>query len=75
MQDFLQRRKPRFPEACLIRSVNHSNLTQFLSTLIFRAATTSLCGPYMFELNPTFSENFWGYIRDIPVLYKGLPRW
>jgi len=55
--------------------VDHPNLTQFLSTLIFRAATTSLCGPYMFELNPTFSENFWGYIRDIPVLYKGLPRW
>ena len=54
---------------------DHPNLTDFLQTRIFRAATTSLCGPHFFRLNPTFTEDFWTYIGDLPVLYKGLPRW
>lgn len=55
--------------------VEFSNLTDFLQKNIFRAATSSLCGPYLLSLNPTFIDDFWEYIGDIPVLYKGLPRW
>ena len=51
------------------------DLTNFLQKMIFRAATTSLCGPHLLQLNPTFIDDFWEYIRDIPVLYKGFPRW
>ena len=55
--------------------VEYQDLTEWSQKLVFTATTTALCGSYMFELNPTFNEDFWEYIRHIPTLYKGLPRW
>ena len=55
--------------------VEFPNLTDFIQKRVFEATTTALCGPYIFSLNPTFNEDFWEYIRHIPILYKGLPRW
>lgn len=51
------------------------SLTDLLQKTIFRAATVSLCGPHLMRLSPTFIDDSWKYIGDIPVLYKGLPRW
>ena len=58
-----------------IQWVEYPDLTDFLQRQLFKAATGSLCGPYIFSLNPNFSDDFWEYISHLPTLAKGFPRW
>jgi hypothetical protein len=54
--------------------VEYSDLVDWLQKFMFRAATGSLCGPHIFRLNPTFTDDFWTYMAHLPALTKGMPR-
>jgi hypothetical protein len=51
------------------------DLYAFVQKKIFRASTSALCGPYLFNLNPTFTEDFWEFDAAAPTLFKAIPRW
>lgn len=55
--------------------VEYPDLIDWLQRQMFRAATGSLCGTYIFSLNPNFTDDFWEYMSNIPTLAKGFPRW
>ena len=46
-----------------------------LKKSIFKASTTALCGPTLFELNPDLTDDFWEFDTHIAKLFKNLPRW
>lgn len=43
--------------------------------MVFKASSQALCGPYLFELNPSIVEDFWEFDRNMPNLFKNIPRW
>jgi hypothetical protein len=47
----------------------------FLKSELFQASMTALCGPHLFELSPTFAEDFWAFDHQLPNLFKGVPQW
>lgn len=51
------------------------DLYSLVKGIVFRASTTALCGPKLFELNPDFSSDFWEFDTHVPNLFKNLPRW
>lgn len=51
------------------------DLVQFLKIRVLTAATSSLCGPHFFELNPDFARDFWEFYSNVPTFIKGLPKW
>ena len=55
--------------------VEMPDLFTFWQGRVFRAAVTALFGPWLLRLNPTFTEDFWGFINDQPRLMMGTPRW
>ncbi|KAI0407179.1 cytochrome P450 [Xylaria palmicola] len=55
--------------------VEYPDLVDWLQRFMFRAATTSLCGPHIFRLNPGFTDDYWAYMSHVPALAKGFPRW
>ncbi len=73
---FLNVLKRRFSEL-QVRSewVDLPDLYSFLQDEVFRAAVESLCGPHLLSQSPTFVEDFWQFVTDVPTLIKGLPRW
>lgn len=40
---------------------------------LLAAALTSLCGPHLLSLNPTFVDDYWAYIECWPVFLKIMP--
>lgn len=73
---FLNVLKRRFSES-QVRSewVDQPDLYAFLQDEVFRAAVEALCGPHLLPQSPTFVEDFWQFVADVPTLIKGLPRW
>ena len=55
--------------------VDQPDLYAFLQDEVFRAAIEALCGLHLLPQSPTFVEDFWQFVADVPVLIKGLPRW
>ncbi|KAM3066348.1 hypothetical protein ACMFMG_003143 [Clarireedia jacksonii] len=50
------------------------DLYTLIQNVIFRASTIAMCGPHLFELNPTFTDDFWEFDIKVGGLIKGLPR-
>ncbi|KAF7155431.1 hypothetical protein CNMCM5623_007502 [Aspergillus felis] len=50
-------------------------LYSFWKSRIFHAAVKALFGPYLLSLTPSFEEDFWEYVDEIPTLMKSMPRW
>jgi hypothetical protein len=50
------------------------DLYMLVQNTIFRASTMAICGPTLFELNPTFTDDFWEFDIKVGGLFKGLPR-
>lgn len=46
-----------------------------IQATVFKASTIALCGPHLFTLNPTFTEQFWEFDHHITKLFKQVPRW
>ncbi|KAE8384176.1 cytochrome P450 [Aspergillus alliaceus] len=51
------------------------DLYSFWKSRIFHAAVKALCGPYLLSLTPSFEEDFWEYVDEMPTLMKSMPRW
>ena len=51
------------------------DLYAFLQVEVFRAAVESMFGTWILSLNPTLVKDFWEFDRNVPLLYKGVPRW
>lgn len=51
------------------------DFADFIHKQVFRAATYSMCGPYLLSLNPSFVEDFAEYISYLPIYVKAVPRW
>ncbi|KAF9881762.1 hypothetical protein CkaCkLH20_00908 [Colletotrichum karsti] len=47
----------------------------FLRKVCFTAATTSLCGPRIFEAAPNIEPDFWDFDGHLPNLFREMPRW
>jgi hypothetical protein len=43
--------------------------------MAFRASVESLFGTHVFELIPTFADDFWSFDGHMPNLFKEMPRW
>ena len=54
---------------------NHVDLSPFVQNLVFPAATESIFGSALLDLNPNLTEHFWNFERNIPTLLKQVPRW
>ncbi|PQE15500.1 hypothetical protein CJF32_00006861 [Rutstroemia sp. NJR-2017a WRK4] len=50
------------------------DLYTLVQNTIFKASTMAICGPHLFELNPTFTDDFWEFDIKVGGLIKGLPR-
>lgn len=46
-----------------------------MRTHVMKATLTSMFGPHLLSLNPTFIEDFWAWNIDMGPLFMGLPRW
>ncbi|KAM7198353.1 Cytochrome P450 [Rhypophila sp. PSN 637] len=62
-----------------IDSVSDKEWTQcgvdeFMKDKMFRASTTALAGPGVFEMDPDFTRNFWDYDHDFMSMLYGLPK-
>lgn len=55
--------------------VELSDLRLFIENLVFPASTETFCGSSILSLNPTLTEDFWAFDRNMPTLLKGAPRW
>lgn len=55
--------------------VDMPDFYSFVQNQLFEAAVKTLFGLHILPLNPTLSEDFWGYFMATPILAKGLPRW
>lgn len=55
--------------------VDLPDLRQFIENLVFPASVETLCGTSILSLNPTLMEDFWAFDRNMPILFKGVPRW
>ncbi|KUI61982.1 Cholesterol 7-alpha-monooxygenase [Cytospora mali] len=51
------------------------DLCTFVEKNIFEAATRAVFGPYLVELNPTISADFWNFNRHVKSMFMGVPRW
>ena len=51
------------------------DFADFVFKAVLKAATISLCGPYLISLNPDFIDNFAEYISYLPIYVKCYPRW
>ncbi|KAM3555214.1 hypothetical protein ARSEF4850_006118 [Beauveria asiatica] len=47
----------------------------FIRSITFRAAITSLCGPHVLKVAPTFEEDFWAFDSHLPNLFREMPAW
>jgi hypothetical protein len=47
----------------------------FIRKISFKAAVVSLCGLHVFNVIPTFDEDFWVFDSHMPNLFKEMPRW
>lgn len=73
---FLGVLKRRFSESQVKSEwINQPDLYAFLQDEVFRAAVEALCGPHLLSQSPTFVQDFWQFVADVPTLIKGLPRW
>ncbi|ESZ99173.1 hypothetical protein SBOR_0457 [Sclerotinia borealis F-4128] len=50
------------------------DLYSFIQNSIFNASTLALCGPHIFEIIPTLTEDFWNFDSQIGGPLKGVPR-
>ena len=55
--------------------VEMPDLYPFLQVELFHASVEAMCGPIIFRLNPSFTEDFWAFDKCVPNLFKRLPRW
>ena len=55
--------------------IEAADLWLFIQDLVFPASTESICGSAILALNPTLTEDFWAFEKNIPTLLKQLPRW
>ena len=55
--------------------VDIPDIQAFLQHQLFSAAVVSMCGTHLFSLNPTLVADFWEFDRNVPILYKGFPKW
>lgn len=51
------------------------DLYEFMRRHLFRASVETTCGEHVFELCPTFYEDYWAYEDSISTLIKDIPRW
>ncbi|KAE8443147.1 hypothetical protein EG329_002316 [Mollisiaceae sp. DMI_Dod_QoI] len=51
------------------------DLYAIIKKTVFKASTSAMCGPHLFELNPNFTNDFWEFDSKMPGLFKNLPRW
>ncbi|KAL8830595.1 MAG: hypothetical protein Q9191_001348 [Dirinaria sp. TL-2023a] len=51
------------------------DLCAFVEKNIFEAATRAVFGPYVVELNPTVSADFWNFNRHVKSMFMGVPQW
>ncbi len=51
------------------------DLYRLIQEVVFQASAKSLCGPHLFELNPSFTSDFWEFDSHVPSLFKLLPKW
>lgn len=73
---FLGVLKRRFSESHVKSEwIKQPDLYAFLQDEVFRAAVEALCGPHLLSQSPTFVQDFWQFVADVPTLIKGLPRW
>lgn len=73
---FLHVLKRRFSESRVQSEwVDQPDLYAFLQNDVFRAAVEALCGRHLLRQSPTFAEDFWQLVGDVPTLIKGLPWW
>lgn len=49
--------------------------SSFIRPLCFRASTESFCGSHIFDLTPTFADDFWTFDKHLPDLFLEKPRW
>lgn len=50
------------------------DLYTLIQNAIFNANTRALCGSHLFEIIPTFTEDFWYFDTQVAGPLKGLPR-
>ncbi|TGO45475.1 hypothetical protein BOTNAR_0663g00030 [Botryotinia narcissicola] len=50
------------------------DLYSFVQNAVFNANTLALCGSHKFEINPTFTEDFWNFDSQVGGPLKGIPR-
>ncbi|RKL45609.1 hypothetical protein BFJ72_g3154 [Fusarium proliferatum] len=46
-----------------------------IRSFCFKASTTSLCGPRIFEAAPDLESDFWSFDSHLPNLFKEMPQW
>jgi hypothetical protein len=51
------------------------DLYSVIQNSVFKASTTAICGPHLFNLNPDLVTDFWYFDNCLPGLFKNLPRW
>lgn len=47
----------------------------FIRRICFRASMVSLCGAHIFNVIPTFEQDFWDFDSHLPSLFKEVPPW
>ncbi|TGO84925.1 hypothetical protein BPOR_0450g00050 [Botrytis porri] len=50
------------------------DLYSFVQNAVFNANTLALCGSHIFEINPTFTEDFWNFDSQVGGPLKGISR-
>jgi hypothetical protein len=55
--------------------IEHEDLYAFVRKLLVGPAIEAMCGPFLLEQSPTFTEDFWKFDSDMFYFFKGWPRW
>ncbi|KAI1338398.1 cytochrome P450 [Xylariaceae sp. FL0016] len=55
--------------------VEYEDLYAFMRDDLFCAAVQALCGERIFQVAPTFCEDFWAFDGHLSTIFKRLPRW
>ena len=53
----------------------HEDLYGFIRSLLIGPAVEAMCGPVLFDQNPTFGDEFWRIDHDILYFFKAYPKW
>ena len=58
-----------------IEWVDHPDLFAFMQTELLTPAMEALWGTRVFSMNPDFEQDIWQFMKRVPYLAKGYPRW